>query len=307
MPGCDADPEIVFWAHRFTASPGRFEAYLRSRLPTVAYVENAAEQAGVPSEFTFLPWVESRYRPVPPRHHRSAGMWQIMPATARTLGLPVEREYDGRLDRIASTAAVMQMLSGYHKRWQDWRLADMAYNAGEYRIRNLHSQGPAPASPALPDIAVSHITHEHLAKLLGMACVIREPKRFHVTLPLPDPSRRLVQVDLPAPATLASLAKASGLAPHRIRVLNADYLHGRMPGHRPWHVLLPYANAARLRAAIVAGTLPRQPATYTVVRGDSLWGIAHRNGLSMTELRDLNHIQGTTLHPGQVLQIESTD
>ncbi|MDA3913202.1 LysM peptidoglycan-binding domain-containing protein [Oleiagrimonas sp.] len=305
MPGCDASPDIAYWARRFTQRPRRFEHYLREHLPTVVYVEHATEKAHVAAEFTFLPWVESRYRAVPPWHHRSAGMWQIVPITARTLKLPIEHDYDGRLDRIAATAAVMKMLRSYHRRWQDWRLVDMAYNAGQYRIRSLHPQGPAPAKPAIPDLAVSRITHEHLAKLLGMACVVRNPSRFHVHLPAPDPSRRLTEVDLPYPVTLDAIAHASGASRTQVRNLNAAYLHGRMPGNGPWHVLLPEQAATKLRAAIAAAALPRQPATYTVVPGDSLWQIAHRHGLSVGELRRLNHLHSNTLHPGQVLFIET--
>ena len=305
MPGCDADPGITAWAHRFTRHPAGFERYLRSVTPTIAYIEQAARKAGVPAEFSLLPWVESRYRAVPPRGRRSAGMWQIVPRTARTLHLPRQHDYDARLDRIDSTRAVMDMLRGYHKRWQDWRLVDMAFNAGQYRIRHLWPQGPAPSQPAIPDLAVSPITHDHLTKLLAMACVIREPKRFDVRLPHLDKDRQLVAVSLDQPATLHAVARASGMPLKQVRRLNGAYLHGRMPGQGPWHVLLPARAVPRLRHAIAAGSLPRQPATYIVKHGDSLWGIARHHGLSVRQLRRYNHMHGHVLHPGQVLRIEA--
>ena len=307
MPGCDADPAIMHWAGRFTRHRRGFERYLRSITPTIAYVEQAARQAGVPAEFDLLPWVESRFRPVPPHGRRGAGMWQIVPVTARTLHLPIRHDYDARLDRIASTRAVMAMLRGYHRRWHDWRLVDMAYNAGQYRIRRLQPRGPAPAMPVLPDLAVSRITRDHLAQLLAIACVIRDPQRFDVRLPDPTAASPLVVVRLDRPATLRAVANASGVPAKRVRHLNGAYLHGRMPGAGPWHVLLPATGADRLRLAIADGRLPRQPATYTVARGDSLWDIARHHGLSVAQLRHLNHLHGDRLHPGQVLIIESSD
>ncbi len=307
MPGCDADPGITAWAARFTRRPRAFERYLGSVTPTIAYIDRAARDAHLPAEFSLLPWVESRYRAEPPRGHRSAGMWQIVPAAAHTLGLPMGRDYDARLDRIVSTPAVMRMLRGYHDRWQDWRLADMAFNAGPYRIRRLHSEGPAPEQPAIPELDVSPITHDHLTKLLAMACVIRDPARFHVKLPPLAPERRLQEVALSRPSTLADVARAAHAPLARVRHLNAGYLHGRMPGEGPWHLLLPAAAAKRLRLAIADGTLPRQPATYTVAAGDSLWRIARRHDLSVRQLRELNGLHGSVVHPGQVLRIESRD
>lgn len=307
LPGCDADPSITRWAMRFTRHPRAFERYLRSVTPTIAYLDRATRRAGVPAEFDLLPWVESRYRALPPRGRHSAGMWQIVPATAHTLHLPMRHDYDARLDRIASTRAVMAMLKAYQKRWHDWRLVDMAYNAGPYRIRRLHPQGPAPAQPVLPDLAVSHITRDHLAQLMGMACVIREPQRFGVTLPQtadPDPLR---EVSLSQPATLKAVARAASLPLKHVKRLNGAYLHGRMPGQGPWHVLLPAASALRLRDAIASDSLPRQPATYTVAPGDSLWVIARHHGLSVAQLRRYNHLHGNRLHPGQVLRIEASD
>lgn len=43
--------------------------------------------------------------------------------------------------------------------------------------------------------------------------------------------------------------------------------------------------------------------TYTVVAGDSVWKIANKFGISMDELRSLNHIQNNFIYPGQVLKI----
>lgn len=43
--------------------------------------------------------------------------------------------------------------------------------------------------------------------------------------------------------------------------------------------------------------------TYTVVSGDTLSVIAQRHGMSLTELRGLNSIEGHLIYPGQVLKV----
>lgn len=43
--------------------------------------------------------------------------------------------------------------------------------------------------------------------------------------------------------------------------------------------------------------------TYTVKAGDSVWGIANRNGISMAQLIKANNIKNNFIYPGQVLKL----
>ena len=54
-----------------------------------------------------------------------------------------------------------------------------------------------------------------------------------------------------------------------------------------------------------AATAPAErPTTYTLVKGDSLWSVAHKYGTTVVKLRKLNNLKkGAILQPGQVLQL----
>ncbi|HET7664220.1 MAG TPA: LysM peptidoglycan-binding domain-containing protein [Rhodanobacteraceae bacterium] len=301
-------------AHRETRNRQRFEQRMQQLLPLIDYVQRAAGQQHVAGEFALLPWVESHFHQTPPRRHRPAGMWQIMPITGRAMHLDMNRHYDGRLDPIASTHAVMKLLSGYHDKWHDWRMADMAYNTGEYRLRRiLKSHGMPPAKPVIPTLPVGRTTRQHLTRLLAIACIIRDPQRFQVNLPKLDPDRRLEAVSLPAPVSLQQVAQAADMSEKRLQQLNAGYRLGGVTTGTPMQLLLPTTAAQTLRTAIASGRLHDETrrlaaraaaaSSYTVVSGDSLWSIAQRFDVDVEQLRQWNHLDDSVLHPGQTLQL----
>ena len=249
LPGCDTDPAIADWAHRYVAGGRRFESMAAQYRPLIALAQSELTAAGVPSEFALLPWVESNYRAVRGRRDEPAGMWQFMADTARSAGLVIVPGYDGRLDPIASTQAAARLLAGYGRDLGDWRLVDWAFNQGEYRIRGMLAQrGAPPADPVIPDWPVGAISRSHLTQLLGLACIVRDPQRFHVRLPAADPQRALVAVELPQPLDLDLAARLAGLTPDALRALNPGYLRARMPADAPHHLLLPQLAQARFAA-----------------------------------------------------------
>lgn len=322
MTDCDADPAIMKWARQFTRNPQLFQDTLRQALPRLVYVQGVAAQYDVAGEFVLLPWVESRFQPVAAsRWRRSAGMWQIMPATARSIGLHVGKRYDGRLDVPAATHAVMKMLKRYHDEFHDWRLVDYAYNAGEFSVRKLLRKHGAPAQqPVIPDWPVPRVTREHLTKLLAMACVIREPERFHVSLPDLNKDRDLVKVDLPHSMSLTRAADNAGMSVKKLKHLNAAYRGNQADASASAYLVLPAGHAKQFRDALsqqaptpgesgrevraaATATRPHTPRTHVVRRGESLWQIAHRYSMKVSQLRKLNHLHGHILKPGQVLRL----
>lgn len=54
----------------------------------------------------------------------------------------------------------------------------------------------------------------------------------------------------------------------------------------------------------VDGNVQTSAKTYTVKAGDSLWKIARANGLSVDELKSVNHLTGNLILVGQVLNLE---
>ena len=66
---------------------------------------DALESQNLTPELQYLPFVESAFNPKALSHVGAAGLWQIMPATGRNLGLTVNSKVDERYDPKAATFA----------------------------------------------------------------------------------------------------------------------------------------------------------------------------------------------------------
>ena len=345
MADCDADPGIGLWARRYTQNPDRFESQLAAAAPRLAYVQQIAARHNVAGEFALLPWVESQYRPVAGGKNMPAGMWQIMPATANAMGIRVDRNFDGRLDVPAATDAIMALLSRYHDDLGDWRLVDYAFNAGEFGVKRMVGQhGTPPDEPVIPRMPVKAVTREHLVKLLAISCIIRDPDRFHVSLPALPSDQRLVAVSIDNSMPIAHAADHAGMSQDELKDLNAAFRNGMVDSHAAPYLLLPSSHVQQFRSSLLAATnataqdasgtamLPplgaalgaasaamdaddaaaspakrraRGDATHTVKSGESLWTISRRYSVGIKQLQQWNHLQGAQVKPGQVLKVSA--
>ncbi len=106
----------------------------------------AAQQ--VPPELVWIAEVESSFDPRARSPAGAAGLFQLMPATAKRFGL---RRWpsDQRLKPEPSAVAAAKYLQHLHGHFKDWRLALAAYNAGEGAIDKLLQQHKAAGFDAI--------------------------------------------------------------------------------------------------------------------------------------------------------------
>lgn len=274
---CSASPEAVRWQRTYTRGARRLTQNLDRSLPSLLYVLEQIERRGLPTEFSLLPIVESWYVPVRSNGNRPAGIWQIMPVTGRHLGLEISNEYDGRLDLAASTRSALDLIEHLANAFdRDWRLVNMGYNAGEFRVRRaLPRAVRADGTVRYNNLPVSRTTHEHLAKLEALACIVRKPESFGVVLPPVDRQKSLVAITLDAALDIELAAQLAAMPTSDFRWLNPGPLGPTLRAHHS--VLLPARSAvgfARLLELVPA--TQRTGWERTTVPGPTAWATLAR-------------------------------
>jgi len=110
-------------------------------------IEKTLRDNRLPADYSYIVWVESRFDPdAYNRSSGAAGLWQLLPATARHYGIKVDRITDQRLDPEASTTAASRYLSDLISIFgkESFLLVLAAYNAGDANILYALKQIPDP-------------------------------------------------------------------------------------------------------------------------------------------------------------------
>ena len=154
-------PLYDLWLQRMRTRP--LPAGATRLIPLLSAVFDAA---GIPPELVWLAEVESTLNPAARSPAGARGLFQLMPATAKELGLSTFLP-DERTDPKRSAGAAAQLLRNLHKKFGDWPLAIAAYNAGAGRVqRTLDRQNATTFAQIASVLPVE--TRMYVPKVLAM-------------------------------------------------------------------------------------------------------------------------------------------
>lgn len=307
---------------RFEAALARYGAYG----PMVRKIIN---DSGLPDDVHYLPFVESLYNPAAYSRVGAAGLWQIMPKTARYLGLELDATVDERLDMEAATLAAVRYLQGSRERLtavaREMKPSVKAGELGPFVItsynygvngmrRALKEFGPdfikvlnEYKSPSF-QVAVKNF----YASFLAARHVARNTADFFGDVPA-DPPLRYHTVVLEHDTSMKRIFDVFGLVEDDLKPLNRALTrfvwHGWRFAPAGYRLRLPYREDAWRRqverlAALGPESDERGPVNYTVRRGDTACGVARAFHVKCRDLIDMNRLDKRAfIRVGQVLVI----
>jgi len=129
--------------------------------PYFNLIDGILSQYGLPTELKYLAVIESNLKPTSISWAGAVGPWQLMPATARILGLKVTHKQDERKNYYKSTRAAAIYLRDLYTELGDWLLVIAAYNGGTanvYKaIKKSHSRNFWDLQYYLPTESRNHV------------------------------------------------------------------------------------------------------------------------------------------------------
>ncbi len=280
---------------------GRYENYIDAELAA----------RNLPASLRYLPLVETGYYPLAVSPAGAAGLWQLMPETARWLGLEVNSLVDQRFDIYASTQAALDYLAALHDRFQCWFLALAAYNAGPTRIeRAIRRHGGArPRNDAL----FGHIrdrlpreTRDFIPKFLASARLAGDLSVIRRAVLKTDPPERFDVIRVEGAASADVLADAAGISEEEIRTLNPHLRIGLIPAGRSAPLRVPAGAGDGLLARLAEIPVGERSTLreHTVAPGETLVRIGRRYGVPLDALRTVNpRVEPRRMRVGTALRI----
>ncbi len=119
----------------FVSSRGAYPASLAVIQRHEKTIKKKAAENGVPEDVAIgVGLLENGGSDTAKSPAGALGVFQLMPGTARGLGLQVDKKVDERMDPVKNIDAGMRYLKGNYETFGDWGLATWAYHAGEGNV-----------------------------------------------------------------------------------------------------------------------------------------------------------------------------
>jgi len=310
--------EVTAAAKRIRCQQGNRDRFANALKRYGAYgslVKDLVVKAGLPEDIHYLPFVESLYNPKAYSRVGAAGLWQIMPRTARSLGLELNATVDERLDLEQATLGAVRYLKDSRNRLtavaKQKRPSVTAgelspfvitsYNYGVNGMRRALSQfGPEfitvlnrYKSPSF-QVAVKNF----YSSFLAARHVARNANQYFGSIK-PDKPFRYSTVLIKRPTSMERVNRVFGLGEDELRGMNRALTrfvwHGWRLMPKGYRLRLPYRADGWKQQVARLNSLPpeddsRRPVKYKVRKGDTACGIARAFRVKCKDLVDMNRL-----------------
>ena len=279
----------------------------------LAAMEASFEEHGVPKVLTRMAFVESMFQEGARSKVGAGGIWQLMPATARSY-LSIGPEVDERYDPLTAADAAARILRDNFRSLESWPLAITAYNHGasgmRRAVRSLGTRDPGVVLTRYKSRTFGFASRNFYAEFLAAANIYAQREQ-HFPHARPAPALRYDTFKPSLYVSALDLARQSGVPLEDLRKLNPAFVReiwrGGLLVPKGYELRVPEGTGRRIAEAYASlpdnRKSPYQAGRRHRVRsGETLSGIARRYGTTVAalqranKLRRANHIRiGQTL------------
>ena len=260
--------------------------------PYRAFIREKLVENNLPLCLEFLPVIESNYNIKAVSKSGAVGLWQFMENSISGL-LTKNSWVDERKDPWRSTEAAIKKLKENYDYFGDWALALAAYNMGLGGLsRKIKSTGCKTYWELIDGGHLKSETTNYVPKFLAIADLITNAEYYGLELPEynPEKSYEVEIVDLSFQISLEQLSSVSKVSVKTLQALNPGLLYSVTPYTNSYGLRVFSSDKEKILSAL-ATLKPLDANIYTVEKGDTLWGISRRYGLTVDALCKANNIK----------------
>lgn len=281
--------------------------------------ETALEKEKLPLELKYMPVIESALRPNAVSRAGAAGLWQIMPITAKGLGLEVNSLVDERRSPIKSSEAAAKYLKDLYNIYNDWSLAIAAYNCGPGNVNKaiIRSGGKRDFWGIYHHLPQE--TRGYVPAFIAANYILTYYEEHNICPVAAEIPLATDTIVINNRINLQQISAVLNTPIEMLRELNPQYRNDIVPGNiKPYHLRLPvqlmhaYINSqdsiSNYRQEYFARQKTVEPAKleygYHKIRsGETLSTIAKKYHTTVTKLKELNGMKNSNIRAGQSLKV----
>ncbi|MCH8944678.1 MAG: LysM peptidoglycan-binding domain-containing protein [Proteobacteria bacterium] len=271
------------------------------------YIAAELERRGMPLELALLPIVESAYDPFAYSHGRAAGLWQMIPGTAKRFGIRQNWWYDGRRDVVDSTRAALDYLQHLHQLNNgNWLNAIASYNSGEGNVlRAARRNRNANKSIDFWYLSLPKETSMYVPKLLALVEIVSDPARYNLRLPVVVDEQQFAVTDIGSQLDLALAAELAGIDVDTVYQYNPGYNRWSTDPAGPHNLVMPIDVAEQFVKALddVPAAERVRWQRHKVKDDEAISQIAEQYHTTVASIRAANNLRGNTIRAGHYLMI----
>ena len=274
----------------------KLQETLEKAAPYRPYIRRKLMEKGMPLCLEFLPIIESNYNTKALSKSGAAGLWQFMENSIAGY-LTKDEWIDERKDPWLSTDAALEKLKDNYNYFNDWALALTAYNMGRGGLSSLiNKTGIISAWNLIDGGYLKAETTNYVPKFIAIADIITNAKYYGLELPEYDERKELKfsTITLSTQIGLEQLSALSGIDIAELETLNPALTYPFTPYGRQYTLRIP-----RGTEEIVADAITKMSNlstdVYIVQKGDTLWGISRRYGITVKDLCEMNNFSETDI------------
>ncbi len=283
-----------------------FAKALKNGQVIIETLRKMIEESDVPDTFLYMAMVESKFLTTAKSSKSAAGLWQLMPKTAKHLKLTINHKIDERLDPIRSTEVAIEYLQYLHSRFHKWYLVAFAYNCGETRLAKAIKKSGSDDIFTLLDSDAGYLpkeTQRYIRKLIVASLIAHSDVMLQEAQLISSESGdvKLKTLKVKEGTSLKKVASDYHVPVKVLKKYNAHILKGVTPkGSKKYCIYIPEDKVNHAKSICSSN---ENIFTYTVKEGDTLFLISKRFNNKISAIKNLNEDLSTKLKIGKKIAL----